>query len=126
VIAVALALAGALGAVARFWVDGELTTRAGRIDRVPRGTLIINLTGSFALGLLTGGVAAGAASAVVTIAGTGFLGGYTTFSTASLDTARMVRERRWADAAINGPGMLMATVALVAGGFALGGLIPWP
>jgi CrcB protein len=126
VIAVLLALAGALGAVARFWVDGELTTRAGRVDRVPRGTLIINLTGSFALGLLTGWVAAGAASAVVTIAGTGFLGGYTTFSTASLDTARMVRDRRWADAAINGLGMLVATVALAAGGFWIGGLIPWP
>jgi fluoride exporter len=123
-LALAVAVAGGLGAVARFVLDGWVAARSR--GRVPRGTLLINLTGSFALGLLTGWVSAGAPPEVVTIAGTGFLGGYTTFSTASLDTARLLRERQWWAAVLNGLGMLVAALLLAAAGFAVGRLIATP
>lgn len=103
--AVGVAVAGGLGAAARAVVDGAVPERVRR--RFPWGILLVNLTGSFALGLLTG---AALAEPVLAVAATGFLGGYTTFSTASVDTVRLLRERRYVAALANGPGMLCATV----------------
>jgi CrcB protein len=60
---------GALGALARYGVA---------VAAPPYGTLIVNLTGAFALGVLAG---AGVRGAALLILGTGFLGAYTTFST---------------------------------------------
>lgn len=117
-IVLALALAGGLGAVARFVVDGVLRARSR--SAVPLGTMVVNLTGAFALGVLTGLVAHGTSAVLVTVAGTGFLGGYTTFSTASLETARLVEDRRWLAAFVNAAGMLVAAVGLAAAGFAVG------
>lgn len=128
-------LAGGLGAAARFAVDESIPARVR--TRFPLGIMLVNTTGSFLLGLVVGlvaGLVAGAGSDLVTgvtpstvgggggsanwsaIAGTGFLGGYTTFSTASLDSVRLFRERRWVAALINGPGMLIACVAAAACG----------
>jgi CrcB protein len=67
---VGIALLGGLGAVVRVLI--------GR-------TLVVNLTGAFALGLLVG---AGADADTARILGTGFLGAYTTFSTWMLETRR--------------------------------------
>jgi len=110
VIALAVALAGGLGAVARFVVDGAVQ-RHNRLS-VPLGTLLINVTGSLLLGALTGLVLFhGSPSELQTVAGTGFCGGYTTFSTASVEAARLLRtERRWAAVAHAG-GTLLASVA---------------
>jgi fluoride exporter len=66
---VAMTLAGSLGALAR-WRIGVMLA--------PRGTLAVNLTGAFAAGAVT---SAGVGSTTLLIVGTGFLGGYTTFST---------------------------------------------
>lgn len=77
-----VALAGGLGAVLRFVVDGVITSRV----RGPLGVPIVNITGSFALGLVVGWFGAGEVAAVL---GTGLLGGYTTFSAASLDAVRL-------------------------------------
>jgi CrcB protein len=118
VIVLAVALTGGLGAVTRFVVDGAL--RARYRTAVPVGTMVINLTGAFALGVITGLVAHGTTAVLATVAGTGFLGGYTTFSTASLETARLVQDRRWLAAFGNAAGMLVAAVALAAAGFAVG------
>lgn len=114
-----IALAGGLGATARFWLDGVL--RARLASTLPWGTIIINLLGSLLLGLVTGL----AASALVDhrwaqIVGTGFCGGFTTFSTASFETVRLAQQRRWAACLVNGLGVLIATTTLAALGFWIG------
>lgn len=87
-------LAGALGAVLRFVVDSAIKYR--RTHRFPWTTLLINLTGSALIGLLAGLVIFHhAAPDLLTVLGTGFCGGYTTFSTASVETVRLIERRRW-------------------------------
>lgn len=116
-----IALGGGLGAAARFAVDQWVPARLR--ERFPWGILIINLSGSFVLGILTGAVLA---EPLWSVLATGFLGGYTTFSTASLDTARMILERRPAAALLNGLGMLVGAVALALLGIALGAALAAP
>lgn len=89
-IAALAALAGGLGAVARFVVDALVNRRLPN-SPLPAGTLSINISGSFLLGLLTGLAArhSGLPPALTNIAGAGFCGGYTTFSTASLEVVRL-------------------------------------
>jgi CrcB protein len=86
-----IALAGGAGALTRFVTDGAIARR-NRL-RMPVGTVVINVTGSFLLGLLTGLFALSSAdssgAAVKAIIGTGFCGGYTTFSTASVESMRL-------------------------------------
>lgn len=92
-IAVAAILCGALGACARFYADGVI--RARFTATFPYATLFINITGSALLGALAGLVMFhGSPTALMMVIGTGFCGGYTTFSTASLEAAVLLRERR--------------------------------
>lgn len=117
-----LGLAGGLGAASRFLLDGLIRSRFR--TALPVATIVINVTGSFLLGLIAGAVGAHAAPAgLQAIAGTGFLGGYTTFSTASFETVRLVQSRRTGLALVNGVGTAMAAVAAAAAGLALGGLL---
>lgn len=89
----AMVVAGGLGAVTRFIVDGVVASRWH--GSIPLGTFTINVTGSLLLGLVTGwALAAGAAEAWTLVLGTGFLGGYTTFSTAMVESARLIRAGR--------------------------------
>lgn len=78
-----IALAGGLGAMTRYAVDLALTPR---LPRPGYALALINISGSLAIGILAG-LAANAAipTAIAGVAMTGFLGGYTTFSAASLD-----------------------------------------
>ncbi len=120
VLLLALALAGGLGSVARFVLDGAVQAR-NRSD-LPVGTVVVNLSGSFLLGLL-GGLAL---RAVVPeswhlVLGTGFLGGFTTFSAASVATVTLVEESRPRAALLTGLGMLVGAVLLAALGLVLGG-----
>jgi CrcB protein len=69
---VAIALAGAAGAVARYLVDDAVTRRA----RTPAGTFVVNITGCVLLGVVVGRTTGDTR----TVLGTGFLGAYTTFS----------------------------------------------
>ncbi|MEJ7649785.1 MAG: CrcB family protein [Nakamurella sp.] len=115
----ALCAAGGVGAAIRFWTDSVVRSRCG--GRMPWGTALINLSGSLLLGLLTGLVAA----ALVTadwraILGTGLLGGYTTFSTATFETVRLLQQERRAAAAATGIGQLMLAILLSWAGFAIG------
>lgn len=117
-----LALAGGLGAISRFMLDGVIRGRLRTV--LPLGTMIINVSGSLLLGFITGLVVFHAApSEWSLVLGTGFLGGYTTFSTASVETARLVQERQYLAALINGFGMLVLTVAGAAAGIAIAWLI---
>jgi CrcB protein len=108
-----VAVAGGLGAASRLLLDGIIRTRVS--GRLPWATIVINVTGSLALGFLAG-LAAGnlVSDASYAIVGAGFLGGYTTFSTASFETVRLLQERKWLAGALNGLGVVVATT-LVAG-----------
>jgi fluoride exporter len=121
-VVVALALAGGLGAACRFMLDGAIRGRIRR--RFPIGTAVINLSGSFLLGLVTGLALAHALPPEWRlILGTGFLGGYTTFSTASFETVRLALERRWGAAALNGFGIMAGAFLAAAVGLWLGGVL---
>jgi len=117
----AVAAAGGVGAVARLVLDGLLRARV-RIA-YPLGTTVINVTGSFLLGLVTGlALAHGLPAEWRAVLGTGFLGGYTTFSTASYETVRLAQQRRYRAAFVNGVGMLVLALAAAGLGLWLGEL----
>jgi CrcB protein len=81
----AVALAGALGAPARYLVERAISVRAGR--GFPWGTLVVNVTGSLLLGFVTGlALYHGLADTPKAVVGTGFIGAYTTFSTYAYET----------------------------------------
>jgi fluoride exporter len=100
---------GGVGALARFLVDGAVAERLGR--SFPYGTLVVNLTGAFLLGGLVGTVADNDA---LRLAGTGLLGGYTTFSTWAFESHRLGEDGQHALAVVN-----------FAGSLALGVLAAW-
>ena len=77
-----VAVGGAVGATARYGV----TILAGRLTTLPLGTLAVNVTGCFAMGLLAAGLAFRGGQHLAPLLLTGVLGGYTTFSAFSLDT----------------------------------------
>ena len=84
-----IGLLGGLGATGRFLLDGAVASRLGR--GFPFGTLAVNLTGTFALGVLDGAAVGGDAER---LAGIGFLGAYTTFSTWALEAHRLGEDGR--------------------------------
>jgi fluoride exporter len=112
-----LSVAGGVGAALRFLLDGLVRDRLGA--RLPWGTAIINVSGSLLLGLLTGFVTRGMPPAVLLVLGVGLLGGYTTFSTASVETVRLIQQRRWAASLAYGLGVLLLSIAAGALGLAL-------
>lgn len=117
-----LGLAGGLGAGTRFVADGLVRSRLR--TALPVGTIAINITGSFLLGLVAGAVIVHAAPMELQIiAGAGFLGGYTTFSTASFETVRLIQSRRTGQAFLNGIGTALAAVAAAAAGLALASVL---
>ncbi|MCB7135826.1 fluoride efflux transporter FluC [Cellulosimicrobium marinum] len=117
---VAVALGGGLGAAARFLLD----TGVQRRNRwsTPLGTLVVNVTACFALGLLTGwGLShpAPPGGVVVPALGVGFLGGFSTFSTASVEAARLLLAGRPLAAVLHPLGMLLAGLTAAVVGIAL-------
>jgi CrcB protein len=112
-----MAAAGGVGAIARFVLDGAVSERAGRA--LPFGTLAVNLTGAFLLGALSG---AGVGGDALRLAGTGFVGAYTTFSTWMLETHRLAEQGEGRTAALNVVGPLVLGFGAVALGRAVGGL----
>jgi CrcB protein len=115
--ALLICIAGGIGAALRLMLDGLIRSRIR--STYPVATTVINLTGSLLLGLLTGLVTGQLLPRPwQLIAGTGLLGGYTTFSTASFETVRLIEDRRYLAAALNGFGMLIAGTAAAAVGFA--------
>ncbi|MEV4777020.1 fluoride efflux transporter FluC [Microbacterium sp. LWH12-1.2] len=113
---VGAALAGGLGATLRYLVDLGVAQVAGR--RFPWGILLVNLTGSFALGVVTAVIPDQAF-----LLGAGLLGGYTTFSTAMLDTVALWRDGERPASAFNAVGMLVLGLLAAGLGLALGSLI---
>lgn len=110
-LAVAIAIAGGIGSALRYLVDNSVPARLRA--RFPWGTMIVNLTGSLLLGLVTGLTLGHPWGAILA---TGLLGGYTTFSTASLESIRLLIAKRYAAALLNGPGMVIACTTLAVAG----------
>jgi CrcB protein len=108
-----VALAGGIGAAARFLVDGAVTRHTR--TATPLGTVAVNTSACLLLGLLTGWLAGH--GPVVSVLGIGFLGGYSTFSTASVEAARLFLDGRRSTAAGHALGMLV--LGLVAAGVGL-------
>ncbi|RKQ36766.1 fluoride efflux transporter FluC [Kocuria tytonis] len=89
--ALAVALGGAVGAALRLLTDRVVSSRQER--PFPLATVLVNVTGSFVLGLVSG--LSLLLGPVWTVAlGTGLCGGFTTFSTAMVDAVRLARNRR--------------------------------
>lgn len=114
-------LASGTGAWCRFTLDGLISRHWKR--SVPVGTLVINVTGAFVLGVLTDLAAHhGETTPLRIILGTGMMGGFTTFSTANVEVVRLMLSGR--KAAGLGLNLVMLMLACTAGvlGLFLGGL----
>lgn len=113
-------IGGFLGAIARYVLDGWIVTVTG--GRFPWGTLAINLSGSFVLGLLfamsveRGILPAGIRAPVLV----GFIGAYTTFSTLTLETWRLAEGGSYALALANLGGSAILGIVAVFAGLTLG------
>lgn len=118
---IVIAVAGGLGAAVRMLFDGAYKAWSPR--STPWSTLLINVSGSLVLGVLTGLVGANLLTEDWHLAlGTGFLGGYTTFSTASFETISLIEERRWGSSLLSGLGTLVLATAAAGFGLWVGGL----
>jgi len=115
-----VALLGGLGAAARFVVDGLIRGRWSRV--FPLATVLINVSGSALLGLLSGAMAYHSlAPNAYLVASVGFCGGYTTFSTAMVETVRLAQQGDYRRSVVNALGTLLLAV----GAAALGVLVMW-
>lgn len=102
-----VALGGALGASARYLLGMWIQTRLG--SDFPWGTFIINVTGSFLIGVVLGLVNAGTLSAEARLfLAVGVLGGYTTFSTFSYETLELLGDGNIQAFLFNALGQLVA------------------
>jgi len=118
--AIGIAVAGAFGALARYGLEGFVSRRTP--GAFPWGTFVVNMTGSFALGLLftlfTDRMSVDPwLRSTLTI---GFLGAYTTFSTFSLETYRLISDGALGLAFANSLGSLGAGLTAVYLGVVLG------
>jgi CrcB protein len=117
-----IAIGGALGSVARFWFSGVVGRRFG--ETFPWGTLLVNVSGSFAIGLLAA-LAEPGGRRFISPTGRQFLmygvcGGYTTFSSFSLQTLELLRDGDWVKAGANAAGSVVLCLVAVWLGYALG------
>jgi fluoride exporter len=110
-----VAAGGIVGAPARYLLDQFVTGRTGA--GLPWGTMVINLSGSLLLGFLTGLTLAGHLPPTAkALLGTGFCGAYTTFSTFTFETVRLMQNGRFLGAA----GNVLVSVAIGLGAAAAG------
>jgi CrcB protein len=109
-------LGGTIGAPARYLLDRAVQRRHESV--FPWGTFVVNLIGCLVLGALTG-AAQSLPKDVVVFAGTGICGAFTTFSTFSFETTRLLEEGSLLEAGLNALGSLVLGILAAAAGFAL-------
>lgn len=116
---VLVALGGGAGAAGRYIVSLAALRTLG--PNWPWGTLIVNVAGGLAMGLLAGWLAARVDGGrdLRLLLGVGVLGGFTTFSAFSLETALMVERREWAGAGAYAALSVVLCVAAVFAGLYL-------
>ena len=111
-----VAIGGALGSVTRFWVNGLISEKFGAT--FPWGTLAINVTGSFVIGIIgalaipEGRMDSSSRQFATQFMMIGVCGGYTTFSSFSLQTLNLLRDREWLYA--GGNVILSVTLCMIA------------
>lgn len=110
-----LALGGAIGTVARFGVSSFFAHHC--VETFPWSTLLVNVAGSFLIGFfatLTGNEGRFAVNGTTrAFVMTGVFGGFTTFSTFSLQTLTLAREGEWLRAGANSVGSLVLCLVAV-------------
>jgi len=115
-------IAGSLGAVTRYLLGRIIAGRVG--SQIPFGTLLINVTGAFAIGLLFALTSQKLLSpALQTILATGFLGGYTTFSTLCWEGTQLVRKGNTAQSFCYFASTFVLGLFAALLGIALGGML---
>lgn len=119
-------IGSALGGMARYGISGAVARRIG--ETFPWGTLAVNVSGSFVIGVFAALVAPGGALAGERMAGAfvmaGLCGGYTTFSSFSLQTLNLARDGEWTRALGNIVASAVLCTLAVWAGFALGAFTP--
>ena len=115
-----IAVAGALGALSRYGLSGVVANRSG--GAFPWGTFAVNVSGSFALGLIFTLLTERFLphTTVRTALTVGFLGAYTTYSTFAFETVRLAEDGALGIAALNIGATVIAGIAAVIGGIWLG------
>ncbi|MEV0646712.1 CrcB family protein [Phytomonospora sp. NPDC050363] len=111
-----VALGAAVGAPLRYLADHAIRSLGPRWTGFPWGTLLVNVVGSALLGGLTG---AAVSSEAYALAGSGFCGALTTFSSFGSDTIKLIEGRRGGRAAVYVAVTVAAGLAASAGAFAL-------
>lgn len=118
---IAVGVAGSVGAIARYGLEGFVSRRT--LGVLPWGTFIVNISGSFALGVIFAALVEGEVVAApwlrngLTI---GLIGAFTTFSTFTLETLRLVEEGSYLLAAMNAVGSLVLGLVAVFVGVVVG------
>ena len=116
-----IAIGSALGGVSRYWLSGVVARAIG--ETFPWGTLIVNITGSLIIGIIAaltapdGRVFIGSTARLALMAG--FCGGYTTFSSFSLQTLALMQDGEWGLAGANVGLSVTLCLAAVFAGYAL-------
>ena len=111
-------LAAGIGAVCRYKLDSFVASKTNK--SIPLGTITVNVFACFLVGLTIPLCTSGAMSAVMSkIVSTGFLGGFSTFSTATIEGVRLLEERRTKDALKHTLGMLILSLLSCALGYIL-------
>ena len=121
-----VALGGALGSAGRFWLNGLISASFG--ETFPWGTMLINITGSFVIGLIgaladpEGRMDSQSRAFATQFLMIGICGGFTTFSSFSLQTLNLLRDREWLYAGGNVALSVIVCLAAVGLGWMLGSM----
>lgn len=122
ILALVVAGAGGVGALTRFLADGAVQDRTS--GPLPYGTLVVNVAGSFVLGMIVGAVwYHGVGGKLDAVGGAGFCGGLTTWSTASWESVRLVESGHLRHAAVFTLGGLAASLVAAVAGIALAAVL---
>ncbi len=119
----AVAVGGAIGSVGRFLLSSYISKQSNHF--IPFGTLSVNIIGSFIIGVVWIWLESKQVSGQLTrqFVMIGLLGGFTTFSTFSLETIQLIHDSQWIAALANMAANLIACLAMVAIGIFVGKLL---
>jgi len=124
-----VALGGAIGSVGRYWLNGIISGKFTAAATFPLGTLVINVTGSFLIGIIAavaspeGRMDSQSRAFATQLLMVGVCGGYTTFSSFSLQTLNLLRDREWLYAGGNVLLSVVLCMVAVGLGWLLGSLV---